>query len=82
MEFFELYGINFNYNKIGISVRGGGKYVQKPDSESIGQLTLYIEDPTSDGTCGSTSDFNCKSIWISFLKWSLVKHSLLPLILV
>jgi len=49
MEFFELYGINFNYNKIGICVRDGGKYVKKPEGESVGQLTLYIEDPTSTG---------------------------------
>jgi DNA polymerase sigma len=45
LEFFELYGINFNYGWAGISVRKKGRYVKKTD----GETTLYIEDPQSPG---------------------------------
>ena len=29
MEFFELYGRNFNYQRIGIKVKNGGAYFNK-----------------------------------------------------
>ena len=29
MEFFELYGRNFNYQRIGIKVKNGGAYINK-----------------------------------------------------
>lgn len=48
MEFFELYGLYFNYNEVGISVRDGGSYYNKAqrgwsDYKSSGLLS--IEDP-------------------------------------
>lgn len=47
LEFLELYGLHFNYHWTGISVRNGGRYIQKKDDMSQG---LYIEDPTNTGT--------------------------------
>jgi DNA polymerase sigma len=31
IEFFELYGINFNYEMAGISIRGTGSYFSKDE---------------------------------------------------
>ena len=47
LEFLELYGLHFNYHWTGISVRKGGRYIEKKDDVSQG---LYIEDPTNTGT--------------------------------
>ena len=50
MEFFELYGRNFNYQKIGIKLRNGGRYQSKDeimkemDNGEYPPL-LCIEDP-------------------------------------
>lgn len=49
LEFLELYGLHFNYQWTGISVRHGGHYIEKKDDMSQG---LYIEDPTNPGTVG------------------------------
>lgn len=48
LEFFELYGMNFNYSRVGISVLDGGKYIQK-ERDSQGQMSLYIQDPVCEG---------------------------------
>lgn len=32
IEFFELYGLHFNYERVGLSVRGGGSYFEKVGS--------------------------------------------------
>ena len=50
IEFFELYGINFNYLHIGLRIRDGGAYVKKEhlmqDMDSqYKQSLLCIEDP-------------------------------------
>ena len=52
LEFFELYGVNFNYGWAGVSVRGNGRYVKKED----GETTLYIEDPQMPGICSVDDD--------------------------
>lgn len=55
IEFFELYGRNFNYLKTGIRIKDGGSYVAK-DEVQKGMLDgyrpsmLYIEDPLQPGT--------------------------------
>ncbi|KAJ1680075.1 hypothetical protein EV182_000734 [Spiromyces aspiralis] len=58
-EFFELYGKRFNYERVGISVAGGGRYI---DKRTVGFLQerqpylLSIEDPhdaTNDVTKGT-----------------------------
>jgi non-canonical poly(A) RNA polymerase PAPD5/7 len=50
IEFFELYGRQFNYMKTGIRVRDGGSYVPKEDifkqfNNSYRASILCIEDP-------------------------------------
>lgn len=50
MEFFELYGRNFNYQKIAVKIRGNGSYAKKEKlAKELGEDTflplLCIEDP-------------------------------------
>lgn len=51
IQFFELYGREFNYEKVGIRITNGGSYINKEellkDSNDVGYrpITLYIEDP-------------------------------------
>ncbi|KAJ8041865.1 Non-canonical poly(A) RNA polymerase PAPD5 [Holothuria leucospilota] len=53
IEFFELYGINFNYFKTGISVENGGTYFPKDDASNMTDRhrfsLLCIEDPLNPG---------------------------------
>ncbi|KAJ9101156.1 hypothetical protein QFC21_003374 [Naganishia friedmannii] len=48
IEFFELYGLNFNWQDLGISIREGGTYYRKRDrgwfKQGI-QPNISIEDP-------------------------------------
>jgi len=51
IEFFELYGRNFNYMKTGITVVEGGSYFSK--EEKVGSSTaknslLYVVDPSNE----------------------------------
>jgi DNA polymerase sigma len=49
-EFFELYGVNFNYEHVGISVRATGSYFSKEDSNWADRSRsdkLLIENPLS-----------------------------------
>lgn len=48
IEFFELYGRNFNYRKTAISVRDGGSYFPKEEvSQDSESALLYIQDPAN-----------------------------------
>lgn len=49
VEFFELYGCNFNYNKVGIRIRDGGSYLQKQQITTMVPSFLYVEDPLHRG---------------------------------
>uniref|UniRef100_A0A8C6SHX7 Terminal nucleotidyltransferase 4A n=1 Tax=Neogobius melanostomus TaxID=47308 RepID=A0A8C6SHX7_9GOBI len=54
IEFFELYGRNFNYLKTGIRIKDGGSYVakdevQKSMMDGYRPSMLYIEDPLQPG---------------------------------
>ncbi len=52
IEFFELYGRNFNYDDVGISIRRGGFYYSKASRgwKRAGQTYLLsIEDPQDRG---------------------------------
>jgi len=58
MEFFELYGLCFNYHEVGISLRDGGTYFSKARRGWMDykQSLLSIEDPadiTNDISKGS-----------------------------
>ena len=53
IEFFELYGCNFNFHKVGIRILDGGSYIPKHKVTSlhkgIAPSFLYIEDPINPG---------------------------------
>uniref|UniRef100_S4RRL6 PAP-associated domain-containing protein n=1 Tax=Petromyzon marinus TaxID=7757 RepID=S4RRL6_PETMA len=54
IEFFELYGRNFNYLKAGIRIKDGGSYVAKAEAqkelvEGFGPSFLFVEDPVVPG---------------------------------
>ncbi|XP_065676739.1 terminal nucleotidyltransferase 4A-like isoform X1 [Hydra vulgaris] len=54
MEFFELYGRNFNYQKVGIKIKNGGSYIDKDLlAKDLGNgecpALLCIEDPVTLG---------------------------------
>lgn len=51
VEFFELYGRNFNYQKTGIKIKDGGCYVKKTEIQGVhNQSFLCVEDPWTKGT--------------------------------
>lgn len=47
LEFFELYGLSFNYAQIGISIRQDGGYFRKENGSTT--TSLYIDDPLPPG---------------------------------
>jgi non-canonical poly(A) RNA polymerase PAPD5/7 len=50
MEFFELYGLHFNYDDVGISLRDGGTYFNKRQRgwhAEYKKNSLSIEDPAN-----------------------------------
>lgn len=53
IEFFELYGCNFNYHRVGIRIKNGGSYV--PKQHLANHMTgtapsfISIEDPVNVG---------------------------------
>ncbi|XP_030596209.1 terminal nucleotidyltransferase 4A [Archocentrus centrarchus] len=58
IEFFELYGRNFNYLNTGIRIRSGGAYIAKDEIIMPNGFTpslLYIEDPLSGNDVGRGS---------------------------
>ena len=60
MEFFELFGRNFNYMKTAITVLDGGSYLEKdkfPDPENA---LLYIVDPVNESENASRG---CYGMW-------------------
>lgn len=62
IEFFELYGRNFNYLKTGIRIKDGGCYVAKDEVQKnmldgYRPSMLYIEDPLQPGrNCSNSSE--------------------------
>uniref|UniRef100_A0A3Q0S2Y2 Terminal nucleotidyltransferase 4A n=1 Tax=Amphilophus citrinellus TaxID=61819 RepID=A0A3Q0S2Y2_AMPCI len=58
IEFFELYGRNFNYLNTGIRIRSGGAYIAKDEiimTNGFRPSLLYIEDPLSGNDVGRGS---------------------------
>ncbi|PIK48713.1 putative non-canonical poly(A) RNA polymerase PAPD5 [Apostichopus japonicus] len=51
IEFFELYGVNFNYFKTGITVENGGSYFPKEDASFMTDRfsLLCLKDPLNNG---------------------------------
>eukprot|EP01135_Chromosphaera_perkinsii_P003610 Nk52_evm19s249 gene=Nk52_evmTU19s249 len=69
IEFLELYGVNFNYVRTGISVRNGGRYYPKGDYGRFDEykpMSLSIEDPLSPENDISKGSFNIQQIRLAF----------------
>lgn len=70
IEFFELYGRNFNYMNVAIRVKGGGSYVKKEIvSEQMGEghrSILCIEDPLNPSNDIGKSSYGAMSVKKAF----------------
>uniref|UniRef100_W8CAZ5 polynucleotide adenylyltransferase n=1 Tax=Ceratitis capitata TaxID=7213 RepID=W8CAZ5_CERCA len=71
LEFFELYGRKFNYMKIGISIKNGGRYIPKEDlqREMIDghrPSLLCIEDPLTPGNDIGRSSYGALQVKQAF----------------
>ena len=60
IEFFELFGRNFNYMKTAITVLDGGSYFSKEDVPDHENALLYIVDPTNPKENASRG---CYGMW-------------------
>ena len=60
IEFFELFGRNFNYLKTAITVLDGGSYFSKEDVPDHENALLYIVDPTNPKENASRG---CYGMW-------------------
>ena len=49
IEFFEFYGVRFNYNNTGIRIHDGGSFFNKNDIAEMKGSMLCIEDPFQPG---------------------------------
>ncbi|XP_028811985.1 terminal nucleotidyltransferase 4B [Denticeps clupeoides] len=71
IEFFELYGRNFNYVKTGIRIKDGGSYVakdevQKSMLDGYRPSMLYIEDPLQPGNDVGRSSYGAMQVRVAF----------------
>ncbi|KAI1288935.1 hypothetical protein EDD11_009529 [Mortierella claussenii] len=71
IEFFELYGICFNYAKVGLNVREGGSYFEKHSAPTHGrqsygrggsELLLSCIDPNDPDNDTGKSSYNLRKI--------------------
>ncbi|XP_022341415.2 terminal nucleotidyltransferase 4B-like isoform X2 [Crassostrea virginica] len=71
IEFFELYGRNFNYLKAGIRIKDGGSYVAKDDIQKsmdngYRPSMLCIEDPLTKGNDIGRSSYGAMQVKQAF----------------
>ncbi|WVQ80426.1 hypothetical protein IAT38_002531 [Cryptococcus sp. DSM 104549] len=64
VEFFELYGRNFNYDEVGVSIRRGGFYYLKASRGWMKNqpFLLSIEDPQDNNNDISGGSFGIRSV--------------------
>ncbi|KAK9460764.1 uncharacterized protein V1516DRAFT_677598 [Lipomyces oligophaga] len=65
IQFFELYGKHFNYDSVGISVVGSGKYFRKNTSflqNTRSRYGIYIEDPNDSANNITRGTYNLAGI--------------------
>ncbi|KAF3691690.1 Non-canonical poly(A) RNA polymerase PAPD7 [Channa argus] len=85
IEFFELYGRDFNYVKTGIRVTNGGAYLSKEEvlkSMENGNRPsmLYIEDPVQPGNGVGRSSYNVLHVKQVFdFAYMVLSHGVSPL---
>ncbi|KAK9464282.1 hypothetical protein V1512DRAFT_278555 [Lipomyces arxii] len=70
IQFFELYGKNFNYDNVGIFVKGNGSYFDKNLDHQLqirgGKYSLVIRDPNDETNNISRSTYNLRNIRRAF----------------
>ncbi|KAK7207691.1 hypothetical protein BZA70DRAFT_22263 [Myxozyma melibiosi] len=69
IQFFELYGKHFNYDRVGISVTEPGSYFDKNRNyrlQSRGKYSLAIEDPNENTNNISRGTYNLRNIRRAF----------------
>lgn len=71
LEFFELYGLNFNYENVAISVSDGGSY--KPKTAPWASF-LSVEDPLQEGNDIAKGSYLMQTVKLSFQNAYYVLH--------
>ncbi|XP_028985237.1 terminal nucleotidyltransferase 4A-like [Betta splendens] len=85
IEFFELYGRDFNYMKTGIQVKNGGAYLPKEEMvKSLGNgnrpSMLCIEDPVQPGNDVGRSSYGVLQVKQVFdFAYMVLSHGVSPL---
>ncbi|XP_019121882.2 non-canonical poly(A) RNA polymerase PAPD7 isoform X1 [Larimichthys crocea] len=85
IEFFELYGRDFNYMKTGIRVKGGGAYLSKEEMlKAMGSgnrpSMLCIEDPIQPGNDVGRSSYGILQVKQVFdFAYMVLSHGVSPL---
>ncbi|XP_010894882.1 terminal nucleotidyltransferase 4B isoform X2 [Esox lucius] len=84
IEFFELYGRNFNYMKTGIRIKDGGSYVAKEEFQKSNDLyrpsMLFIEDPLAPENDVGRSSYGVLQVRQAFdYAYVVLNHAVSPL---
>ncbi|XP_063778840.1 terminal nucleotidyltransferase 4A [Pseudophryne corroboree] len=85
VEFFELYGRNFNYLKTGIRIRDGGAYIEKEEimkamANGYRPSMLCIEDPLLPENDVGRSSYGAIQVQQAFdYAYLVLSHSVSPL---
>ncbi|XP_030378525.1 non-canonical poly(A) RNA polymerase protein Trf4-1 isoform X2 [Scaptodrosophila lebanonensis] len=85
LEFFELYGRRFNYMKIGISIKNGGRYMPKDELQrdmvdGHRPSLLCIEDPLTPGNDIGRSSYGALQVKQAFhYAYMVLDHAVNPL---
>uniref|UniRef100_A0A1A8F4G5 Terminal nucleotidyltransferase 4A n=1 Tax=Nothobranchius korthausae TaxID=1143690 RepID=A0A1A8F4G5_9TELE len=85
IEFFELYGRNFNYLKTGIRIKDGGSYVakdevQKSMMDGYRPSMLYIEDPLQPENDVGRSSYGAMQVKQAFdYAYMVLSHAVSPM---
>ncbi|XP_062245054.1 terminal nucleotidyltransferase 4B [Platichthys flesus] len=85
IEFFELYGRNFNYLKTGIRIKDGGSYVAKDEvqkhmMDGYRPSMLYIEDPLQPDNDVGRSSYGAMQVKQAFdYAYVVLSHAVSPI---
>ncbi|XP_071823957.1 uncharacterized protein [Apostichopus japonicus] len=81
IEFFELYGVNFNYFKTGITVENGGSYFPKEDASFMTDRfsLLCLKDPLNNGVDLGRNSFGFMEVRKAFhYAYQVLTQAVLP----
>jgi len=85
LEFFELYGLNFNYGSVCIRIKDGGAYIRKADfyrcdvKQRCPDKGLSIEDPYTRGNDISRGSYHSDKCVVAFEKaFFVLQNAILP----